>query len=350
MPRTKNSHSPQLDRQQAARYRPSRTGVTTFLLMLFLPSGCNPLPRSQRPAQGLLNRTVAVVGPVADDPVWPIIRIRAADIEQSERELRFEYYELSQNTGPALRDTLDGINESKATAVFIFSPAVVSGGNEIDRLSNNGKRVVLVGTDHPKSLRAVYCGPSQSETGRAAARACAEMTPSDRRTSMLLHGSIDDITAAARLTGFKDETERLGKIEIFKQLDCNGDPIEAQRIVRRQSRLYPRVGAFVMLDDWALRTSTLDERLTAATAIVIVCGDSIQLRSLLRNRHIDALIGYNVAQAVDDGLRAAGRLATNSGDEALTRITREPIVVKIDDLENYEAQWEDWSTANSTAR
>jgi len=176
-------------------------------------------------------RKVAVVGPTAEQPIWPIIRNHAAALEAADRHTRFVFFEPTADTPLALRQTLTDITKSDCSAVFIFSPLVVNTVDQIDRLAIGGKRVVLVGTDAPRSRRAVYCGPTNSELGRAAADVCAKLIPEGRQTVMLMHGATDRPTSAARLTGFKDQLQRNSTLEIFKELNCEDDTIEAQRMV-----------------------------------------------------------------------------------------------------------------------
>ncbi len=318
-----------------------------FSLLCFAAACDGPPPGTPRPeaAARVGVRKVAVVGPTSEQPVWPIIRNHAAALEAADRHTRFVFFEPTADTPLALRQTLTDITKSDCNAVFIFSALVVNTLDEIDRLAVGGKRVVLVGTDAPRSRRAVYCGPTNRELGRAAADACAKLIPEGRQTVMLMHGATDRPTSAARLSGFKDQLQRNSTLEIFKELNCEDDTIEAQRMLRRQSRLYPRVGSFVMLDDWAFRNEKVDERLTPAEAIAIVCGDSVHLRALLRRREIDCIIAYNVSQSVESGLRVASRLAAADGpEEALTEVSTPPIVVKIDDIDEHEARWSSWGT------
>jgi len=317
-----------------------------FSLLSFAAACDGPPPGTPRPeaVARVGVRKVAVVGPTAEQPIWPIIRNHAAALEAADRHTRFVFFEPTADTPLALRQTLTDITKSDCSAVFIFSPLVVNTVDQIDRLAIGGKRVVLVGTDAPRSRRAVYCGPTNSELGRAAADVCAKLIPEGRQTVMLMHGATDRPTSAARLTGFKDQLQRNSTLEIFKELNCEDDTIEAQRMLRRQSRLYPRVGSFVMLDDWAFRNAKVDERLTPAEAIVIVCGDSVHLRALLRRREIDCIIAYNVSQSVESGLRVASRLAADGPEEALTEVSTPPIVVKIDDIDAHEARWTTWGT------
>ncbi len=333
-------------RATVAHLRHIICAVLAFSLLCVTGTCDGPPPGTPRPetVARVGVRKVAVVGPTAEQPVWPIIRNHAAALEAADRHTRFVFFEPTADTPLALRQTLTDITRSDCGAVFVFSPLVVNSVDEIDRLAIGGKRVVLVGTDAPRSRRAVYCGPSNSELGRAAADVCVELMPAGRQTVMLMHGSTDRLTSAARLTGFKDQLERNSALEIFKELNCEDDTIEAQRMLRRQSRLYPRVGSFVMLDDWAFRNVKIDERLTPAEAIAIVCGDSAHLRELLRRHEVDCIIGYNVSQSVESGLRVASRLAADGPEEALTEVSTPPIIVKIDDIDAHEARWSSWGT------
>lgn|GEM_PF-1808807 len=319
------------------------------ITLLFCFSACDAPPRrspERAPSQRAGVHKAAVVGPTVEHMVWPIIRKHIAKLEAADDNTRFVLYELATDTPLALRQTLSDIDQSDCAAVMIYSPWVVNCVDEIDRLTISGKRVTLVGTDEPRSRRAVYCGPSNSELGRAAADVCIEMIAESRQTVMLMHGKPSFPPSAARLTGFKDQLERAGALEIFKELNCKDDPIEAQRMLRRQSRLYPRVGAFVMLDDWAFRNFEVDERLTPAEAIAVVCGDSVQLRALLRRHEIDCIISYNVSKSVEAGLRVVSRLASDTADEILTEVITPPILVKMNDVDAHEARWKAWGTSD----
>lgn len=322
--------------------------ATIAISLLIFADACDAPPQGpeRAPSRRPGVHKAAVVGPTVEHLVWPIIRKHAAALEAADERTRFVFYEIPTDTPLALRNTLEDVTQSDCAAVLIYSPWVVNCVGAIDRLTIGGKRVVLVGTDEPRSRRAVYCGPSNSELGRAAADVCIQMIAESRQTVMLMHGKPSFPPSAARLTGFKDHLERTGTLEVFKELNCKDDPIEAQRMLRRQSRLYPRVGAFVMLDDWAFRNFEVDERLTPAEAIAVVCGDSTHLRALLRRHEIDCIISYNVSKSVESGLRVVSRLAADTADEVLTEVITPPILVKMNDIDAHEARWKAWGTSD----
>lgn len=288
------------------------------------------------------SKHIAVVGVSESDPSWEVLRTVVGQVVSEVPGASVSFFAPKDDSPSAQQAVLEEVRTADIHAVCVMPLDPEAIESSVARLMNDGKPVVLLGMDAPKSKRSVYVGPSELAIGQAAAIACARVLPADRRTVMLLHAGVDHPSYGARYSGFKQQLRGDTAIELFKELDCGANDIKGQQMIRRQSRLYPRIGGWVLIDDWPLRRLGEGESLIPLGCSLIVCRDDPRYFDALRRGDIDALVAYDLYEAIDQAVRATIRRAEDRSDEPIDLIILPSEIVTSEDLAWHEARWRLW--------
>lgn len=320
--------------------------------LLFIAGACDwDRPRrSRRPRGSGLTVRIAVVAEGKDEPTWQIITSVARRFEKLYPYAKFEVVAPENPTPTEQQAVLEGFLQADANAICVIPIDAMAAGVVIDRLVKAGRPVVTIGRDSPLSSRAVFCGPVESQIGRRAAEACPLALPEDTRTTMILHGGEDRAAYQGRYYAFKDTLPAAGNIRILREVDCQGNPIEAVRLVRAQSRLYPRLGCWVLLEDWPLRALRPSDRLLPLGIGMVLCNGSPKYFARMRSGEISAMVTFDYLDAVENGFRAALRLAAADGVEPASIIASPTETVTVRELDEYERRWKGWQQGRPTPR
>ncbi|MCA9255782.1 MAG: substrate-binding domain-containing protein [Phycisphaerales bacterium] len=328
------------------RTRIRRSAVARFVvcaLSALLPASvaCEP-EVSPAPSQARNAIRIAFVGTSDDDPAWDVIRTVAGRIVAGRRSASVTFEAPEAGTPAGQQAILESLQSSDVDAVCLAPIDPNAARAAVAGLIQVGKPVVLLGFDIPDSTRSVFVGPNEAEVGEAAAGACAKLLSPARQTIMLLHAGLEHSVYGVRYAAFKAQLKAELRGELFKEFDCGGNSVVAQQIVRRQSRLYPRVGGWVMLDDWALRRLDDDERLTPIGGAVILCRDDPRYFDRVRRGDIDAITTYDLFQAVSEATGATLRLADDRHAELGKFVFMPTEVVTREDIDWHADRWRMW--------
>jgi ABC-type sugar transport system substrate-binding protein len=341
-------------RTQAGRLCHTR-GIWPVLLALLpaimVPS-CDSSKDRETPRKTAV-RITAIVGAV-DDATWTALVATRPRI-QEQLGVPCNLVILAPQTASPRdqRALLEGIRSEEVDAVCVAPTDPEAIRSVVDDLAQKGVPVVTIGCDIPGSLRALHCGPSDEEIGRAAVRACAEVIKDGVSTVMLLHAGQDDPVYGKRYVGFMRDLPLHAELTLFREVNCGPDRADSLRLVRAESKKYPRAGCWVFLDDWPLRALADDERLLPvaqppsavgvapppSTVRVVLCNASPRYFPRLRDGQISALVGYDYEEAASAAVIAAATLASDRHGN----VTAPPTPVRIITARNLPEIEQRWS-------
>lgn len=307
-----------------------------------VPGGCDDGGAGPSHRVARVDRRIAIVGSSNDDPAWDLLRTVAGEVVAKSPGARVTFFAPESDTPAGQQAVLEKVGASDVDSVCLLPGDPMAIQDQVRELTGNGKRVVLVGRDIPGSTRNLFVGPSELEIGRAAAAACHQVLPAGRRTIMLLHAGAEDPVYGIEYAAFKERLRAFPDISLMKEFDCGANGTRAQQIMRRQSRLYPRLGAWVLLDDWPLRHDVDVKALIPSGCSLIVCRDDPRYTKALRAGEIDAIVTYDMFDAAREAVRAALRLGEIRGGEPVDRDIIPAEVITTDDVDWYEKRWELW--------
>ena len=293
---------------------------------------------------------ILCIAPSTDDAVWPVVEASAQSFMSRFQDVQIDVIAPTTRSPTLQLEVLKTARPRQAQAVCILpiDPSAIR--SAVSEISVSGISVVVVGWDVPGDRRDAYCGPSQIEMGRAAAQACEIVLKDRSRTVMLLHAGMDHELYGRRYHGFKHEAPFSGPLEIIREVDCGADRYEAVRLVRSVSRRYPRIGCWVFLDDWPLRDLRPDEQLLPLGVSIVMCGADPRHWPRLRNGEIQALIAYDVQEAVEAAFFRCVRLVTGEAARLEREITIPSEIITYKELPQLERRWEAWRLGQRSPR
>ncbi|MCZ6698213.1 MAG: substrate-binding domain-containing protein [Planctomycetota bacterium] len=311
--------------------------------------GCEPDSPS-RPSKHAVH--IVIIGEAKDEPTWPVIRSAAAWLTDYLDEVTVESVAPETSSPRAQLELLKECSDREVSAVCILPLDPESLRAAIDALVRTGKPVLTFGRDVEGSARVSYCGPSEIDLGEAAAEACLATMDDPIKTVILLSSKAERY--GRRTRAFKRALKRTPRAELMREVSCEPSAFDAVRVVRRESRMYPRVGAWVFLDDWPLRGLEADERLVPRRCRVVVCDGSPVYFENLRNGEIYSLIGYDVREAAREVLLAAVRAASVDEDSPrfneagrvtiVPQFTAPTEIITRRNVDAHAARWAEWRT------
>ena len=316
--------------------------LAAVALVCLLSSACTSKPAGP-PAR---STRILVIGRCTDSDSWPVLQAASTAFMSSNKTVNVEVV-APQAESPAQQRDLLATARSKGAAVVCISPLDPAGiATEIDGLVRSGIPVVTFDLDVPQSSRSVYCGPRGSDMGEEAARACSlTMEKGSSRMVILLHAGHDKGPYGERYRSFKTAIVGVDGAKILRELDCHASTAEAVRMVSVESQKYPRVGAWVMLDDWAISRTPIEPADWPSKCAVVLCNASNKYFPELRAGRINALLGFDRRLTITKALQAAhslsrGPLAGQSYDSEV------PIeIVTLADLSEWEKRTRSWVEA-----
>ena len=320
------------------RYPPFVLGL--YLILLVAGAGACDKREAASGGQsaGVLNLTI--IAESQDDATWGLWQRVAREAEQKDPKLKIR---LVAPQTPSPRDQQELIQACQGGQVDVVcvaptDPTALRGA--IADLARTGVRVVTIGRDVADSDRSVYCGPDETEIGRAAAEACARAMEGDpAKTAMVLYAGEDDPIYGPRYRGFTKAMLRYPDLTLLRKVNCAQNRTEAVNLVRLESRKYPRTGCWVFLEDWPLRAASLDDQLVPKDCRVVLCNESPRYFALLRDGRISALIGFDYAKAAIEAIGASVQLGRHEAPAISRFRTMDVETVTADNLPEIERRW-----------
>jgi ABC-type sugar transport system substrate-binding protein len=193
----------------------------------------------------------------------------------------------------------------------------------------------------PKNLRAGHVGFDEREVGKALAEAAAGVV--EEGTIALLHAGHRRPEWGSRLLGFEKEILSHPRVELFASRDCEGNPQMARDTIRDFTWRYPRLSAWVALNDWPLQGRGLQILPLPAGCRLITFGGTPNQWPLLDSGTCAAVVAANYGELGAKALRYC--------ETALRQTTRyerrfdAPLrTVWPTNLKEYQRDWAYWAT------
>ncbi len=293
---------------------------------------------------------VMMIGKGRDDPTWPVLEAAARRFVEGYPSALVEVVAPRTDSPTDQRTMLKDMLKKDVQAICVWPSDPTAIRALVDELCLKGVPVVTFGRDCPGSRRRTYCGPTEFELGQAAAEACAAILSTRKRTSMLLHAGAEDEVYGRRYYGFMSGLDRVGTIKLIRAVDCRKDRFTATRLVRAETRRYPRVGCWIFLDDWPLRSLRPEESVIPLGIPVVLADDSPVHWDRLRNGQLQAMLGCDIHMVAWEALVAAVHLARGDPTPQTTTVSVPVEIVTRKDLDSVSQRWDIWRKGEPTPR
>lgn len=325
-----------------------RLGAAVAMLVL-LSAGCRDsveLPRKREP-RGATHHVVLIGSESAGQPEHAILERAGEWLARRIAGAQVEIQPVGSRS-PAQQQRLIEESRHRADILIVWpiepEPLVPLLIDAVQR----GIGVFLIGSDCGPGSRTAYSGPSEIDLGREAARACATVLTERAQSILLLHAGDRTERDRNRYLGFTQELGHHGTIHLMHEENCGGDAIAAAREMRRVSRLYPRCGGWVLLNDWPMAALGAKEPLAPVGMSVVLVATSHRYLADLKSGRLHALVTYDVQEAVRGALLSAVQWLNQKEDvRQVDRYT--PVeTVTVLTLDQHESRWQRWMQNNST--
>jgi ABC-type sugar transport system substrate-binding protein len=324
----------------------SRTGWFV-LIGLIITLGCDDRPTindvKPQTQTSLQNRGfIAFVGAAQNDPLWPILRHSAEEYAKELDSMNVRYY-LPQGNSPRHQvELLKTLDDPDMRGVCIHIADAPSVDSPLERFRAQGIQIVSMVVPASSGVAIGHVGFNNHEIGEMLAEATGRAL--DRKGSiMLIHAGTEDLRYASRLAGFRNGMRRYTEIEIFASDDCQQSPLRARRIIRSKSERFPRLSAWITLDDWPLRQLGRQDQPLPRGMRLITFGGKPNDWPLIRDGTCSAVVAVNynnigtrAAEICDAAVRETPRFP---------QIHEAPLrIVTLANLDEYIRDWGYWST------
>ncbi len=322
------------------RFAPSMGRACVVLVLFFCLAGCDHRQGGRR-YRGNASIRIVIVGQGRDEPTWPVLQTVAAQFAERLANVSLEAIAPATRSPQRQRELLLTLQDRDVDAICVEPSAPSAMRGEIDGFARRGTPVVTFGRDVRDSRRAAYSGPAAVELGEAAAKACSAVLTPESKSVLLLSCRTDPEEYGLRSRAFKQALPRAGRGDLLRELVCDGNPLDAARMIRRQAKMYPRMACWVLLDDWPLQNLSPDERLVPSPSGLVVCNGSPAHFKRLRNGTVFALIGFDYRKVVEEALYAAVQAVTEEG-KAITGYTAAVEIITVQNVAEVERRWDAW--------
>ena len=213
-------------------------------------SGCSPSNDASPPS--VSRGFIGVLGAGRDDPFWPVLCSSAL---RSKPELGAtglvvaapETASVSGQMRLVDRMRRDGM---RGLCIQVIDPAATE--PLLRRLINEGVAVVTMMQPVPGLEPNMHCGLDELRMGESMADLVAEALH-ERGTVAVLHANSVLPYSHERYQAFIARMRTFAQLTILREFDCGGDPVRARETMQQCMERYPRLNAWVALDNWPLR-------------------------------------------------------------------------------------------------
>jgi ABC-type sugar transport system substrate-binding protein len=303
------------------------------------------LPKKFRSAE-----RIALIGMGKDHLSWAVLQMTGRQVAGHNGRLTIDVLAPDHAAPAAQKELLESIPLDRYDAICIHPIDPESIVSAMDRLTTRGIPIIAIGRDTSATTRSGFSGPLESDMGRIAAEACEILIKGKSNSIILLHGGTDNLFYRARYDSFKTALAHVSGINLLKEVDCHGNRMDALRLVKAESRKYPRTAGWVLLGDWPFRGLAEEDRLLPIGCGIVLCESDPTYFERLRDGRIEGLIGYDYREAVLQAIYAAIRTCEDTNRRGFTsEISVTPEIITRKTLPLWEARWRSWCAGNASS-
>lgn len=317
-------------------------GVAAIALALCITGCKEPTTGTTGKDQEARKGVVAFVGAGPGDPLWPVLQASARRQLAAGATTRVRFLNPAGNEPLDQIQLLNNLKEPNLRGVCVRLREPQTVGPALRSLQLRGLAVVSMVRPAPPELRMNHVGPDEPAIGRELARGVAEALGPAGGTIMLLHAGSDHPTYASRYLAFMDQLKIERQLVLLGEFDCDADPHQARRIIAERSARYPRLNAWVSIEDWAHENRTSTEPLMPAGMKYITCGGFPSQWPLVRDGSLPCLVAADYGAI---GGRALQLCESAARDPAQSdHLIQVPALrITTGSLDEYIRGWEDWA-------
>ncbi|MFH0983435.1 MAG: substrate-binding domain-containing protein [Planctomycetota bacterium] len=312
-------------------------GLLGLVAVLSPLLSCSP---SARPPASTGKGFIAIVGAGQDDPLWPVLRGSALRQQGFVGEVPLRAVAPPTVSTLAQTQLIDQLYREgmRGLCVQVIDPQAI--GPYLKGLAQHGVPVVTMVHSVEGQQGLMHCGVDQRLVGEALADSIAGALQ-DKGTIAVVHANSSVPYARERYEAFSARLKRYPRIMVLREFDCGGNPQRAREMMRGCMRRFPRLNAWVAIDNWPLRGLDLQERLFPTSCRLVTTDPQPQVWDHLSTGTCLAMIGAEYFQVAEQAvIKCAAALERNL--DRWPTFLAPPRPVRASDLHLYKTDWMAW--------
>lgn len=285
---------------------------------------------------------IAFVGAGPDDPLWSVLKAGAEQSTVPGLGLEVRYFTPASGSARAQAELLAGMDQSdlRGLCIQVKDPEAIA--PVLQRLRNQGVTIVSMVEPAPEQSRFAHVGLDETAVGRELARCTIQGLARAGGTIMVLHAGYTHPIYGPRYLAFSETIKRAANVTVLAEIDCGADPHEARRIIRERSERFPRLTAWVSIDDWPLQNGYPAEELFHPPTRYITFGGQPRHWPLITRGICPCILAAEYGQVGAKALQYCQSGARNASQEK--RIIYVPLrTLTLISLEDYQSDWRRWT-------
>lgn len=280
---------------------------------------------------------IAFIGPVEDDPLWPLMRATAEHYRDGLTDLDLVA------RAPSTRSADEQIRiirelEGKALRGLCIEPVDPQVLRDvICKLQTDGVVVVAMMQRIECEDPLPFAGVDEMAVGGAIAEALRRAVGGPGTVAVMT-----DSTAGQRVSdrtlGFRERMRLETDLKVLREFDCKGDTAESERIVREYMERFPRLDAWASLDNWPLRNLNVERPLLPSSCRMVTTTPLPEYWPRIRDRTCAALVGVKYERIAESALGMCAALVQREPLQTWTYLAP-PVTVTEHNLNWYRVNW-----------
>jgi ABC-type sugar transport system substrate-binding protein len=230
-------------------------GILAAALLMLPVGGCG----REAPKEGSVaarRGCIALVGAGPNDPLWPVLSASAERFARQGALLEIRTFNAPDDTPEAQARLLATLPVSRLRGICVHpvNPGAIE--SELGRQAAQGIMVVSMLAPVSERVRVAHVGLDDAAIGAGLAGGLLDALGPAGGSIMVLKAEEAGPAARARFRAFRDKLEDARQVNVFAELDCRADPLVARSIIRERGARYPRLSAWVAMDDWPCSDGT----------------------------------------------------------------------------------------------
>ncbi|NOX59121.1 MAG: sugar ABC transporter substrate-binding protein [Planctomycetes bacterium] len=312
--------------------------LMALILMASISGGCDEPRRLSldRKEDGF----IAFVGNAKDDPVWQVLSATAQRYRAGTGGFDLKVLAADTATPSAQMRLLRELHDPRMRGLCIWPTDTLIMKDILLDLRTKGVPIVTMVTPILTREPFVHSGLDDFAIGRAMANAAFEAVKEKGTLAVLRDGS-GLRHHADRYLGFAERARQRPSMTILTTLECMNNTFVGQRMVREYTERFPRLNAWVTIDDWPLRDLKPGEILLPKTCSLITYGPYPDYWPLVNGGTCYALVGAEYDKIAEHALEMCVTLARGEVLEN-KEFFAEPITLSKKNLQEFRIQWFKW--------
>jgi len=289
---------------------------------------------------------IAFVGAARRDPLWPVLKASGQRYANTLCSIEVRFLQPSGDSPQDQINLLNSLTAPEIQGLCIQINHMAAVEPTLRQLYTRGMRIVSIGQPAPQELRVAHVGFDERAIGRALAEATASVV-GENGTIMLLHAGFEHPVYSLRLIGFERELKSRHHIEMLADIDCQMDPIQARSIIRERFERFPRLSAWVSLDDWPLQGQGLVDRPLPAGCRLITFGGSPLQWPMIRDSTCPAVVAAHYREMGAKAIQYC-EMAMRTPERRKERYIAPLRTIWTTNLDAYIKDWASWQQQKTT--